>query len=66
MVNVKHILKYLWRTNDYMFVSLCEELVLVRYRELDFQSDEDSRSLPIGMCILYVIFIDFEATKEVI
>ena len=49
-----------------MFVSLCEELVLVRYRELDFQSDEDSRSLPIGMCILYVIFIDFEATKEVI
>ena len=25
-----------------MLMSLCDELVLVRYRELDFQLDEDS------------------------
>ena len=28
---------------DYMFVSLYIELVFLRYREFDFQSDEDSR-----------------------
>ena len=26
-----------------MFMSLCDELVLIRYREIDFQSNEDSR-----------------------
>ena len=34
--NVKHILQYLWRMRDYMFVSPCT-------KKLDFQSDEDSR-----------------------
>ena len=30
-VHVKHILKYLWRTRDYMLVSLCDELILFLY-----------------------------------
>ena len=40
-VNVKYILKYHWRTRDYMFVDLCNELVLLSYQELDFQSNKD-------------------------
>ena len=47
-MDVKHIVKYLWRMKDYMFVSLCDELILVRYRELDFQFDKDSRRFTFG------------------
>ena len=31
-----------------MFVNLCDELVLISYRELDFQFDKDSRRSTFG------------------
>ena len=31
-----------------MFVSLCDELVLISYQELDFQFDKDSRRSTFG------------------
>ena len=40
--DVKHILYYLWRTMNYMFVSLCDELVLLSYREIELQFDKNS------------------------
>ena len=40
---VKHILKYLRRTRDYMLVYGREELVPVGYTDSDFMSDKDSR-----------------------
>ena len=33
---VKHILKYLWRTRDYMLVYQDESLVSIGYTDLDF------------------------------
>ena len=41
---VKHILKYLQRTKDYMLVYRGEDLIPVGYRNSDFQSDLDSES----------------------
>ena len=40
-MDVKHILKYLKRMREHMFVSLCTELVFLGYQKLEFQSDED-------------------------
>ena len=40
---VKHILKYLWRTREYMFVYRCEDLIPIGYTNLDFQSNLDFR-----------------------
>ena len=40
---VKHILKYLQRTRDYMLVYRCEDLILIGYTDSDFQSDLDFR-----------------------
>ena len=42
-VAVKHILKYLKRTRDYMLVYLGEDLTPLGYTDYDFQSDRDSR-----------------------
>ena len=40
---VKHILKYLRRTRDYMLVYDSEDLIPIGYTDLDFQSDLDFR-----------------------
>ena len=45
---VKHILKYLRRTRDYMLVYGGEELVPVGYTDSDFMSDKDSRRSTSG------------------
>ena len=45
---VKHILKYLRRTKDYMLMYGRDELILVGYTDSDFMSDNDSRKLTSG------------------
>ena len=40
---IKHILKYLSRTRDYMLVYHSKDLILIGYTDLDFQSDLDFR-----------------------
>ena len=42
-ITVKHILKYLRRTRDYMLVYSGGDLNLIRYTDSDFQSDKNSR-----------------------
>ena len=42
-VAVKHILKYLRRTRDYILVYHSEDLATIGYTDFDFQSDRDSR-----------------------
>ena len=46
---VKHILKYLRRTRDYMLVYKGGVLNLVGYTDLDFQTDVDDRKFTSGM-----------------
>ena len=45
---VKHILKYLWRTRDYMFVYQSEDLIPIGYTDSNFQSDLDFRKCTSG------------------
>ncbi|XP_070010450.1 secreted RxLR effector protein 161-like [Nicotiana sylvestris] len=45
---VKHIIKYLKRTRDYMLVYHSDELVPIGYTNSDFQSDKDSRKSTSG------------------
>ena len=45
---VKHILKYLRRTRDYMLVYSGQDLVPIGYTDSDFQSDQDSRKSTSG------------------
>ena len=45
---VKHILKYLRRTRDYMLVYSGEDLTPLGYTDSDFQSDKDSRKSTSG------------------
>ena len=45
---VKHILKYLRRTKDYMLVYSSTDLILVGVTDYDFQSNRDSRKLTFG------------------
>ena len=47
---VKHILKYLWRTRNYMLVYRCEGLIPIGYTDSDFQSDLDFRK-SISSCV---------------
>ena len=47
-IAVKYILKYLRRTRDYMLVYQDESLEPIRYTDLDFQSDIDSRKSTSG------------------
>ena len=42
-IAVKHIIKYLKKTRDYMLVYHSDELVPIGYTDSDFQSDMDSR-----------------------
>ncbi|XP_069145626.1 secreted RxLR effector protein 161-like [Solanum lycopersicum] len=48
---VKHIIKYLKRTRDYMLVYHSRELVNIRYTDSDFQSDMESRKSTSGNLI---------------
>ncbi|XP_075086295.1 secreted RxLR effector protein 161-like [Nicotiana tabacum] len=41
--SVKHIIKYLKRTRDYMLVYHLDDLVPIGYTDSNFQSDRDSR-----------------------
>ena len=45
---VKHILKYPWRTRDYMLVYHNEDLILIGYTDSDFQLDLDFRKSTSG------------------
>ena len=45
---IKHILKYLQRTRDYMFVYQNEDLIPIGYIDSDFQSDLDFRKSTSG------------------
>ena len=45
---VKHILKYLQRTRDYMLVYQCEDLIPVGYIDSNFQLDLDFRKFTSG------------------
>ena len=45
---VKHILKYLRRTRDYMLVYHGDELAPIRYIDFDFQLDADLRKSTSG------------------
>ena len=47
-IAVKHILKYLRRTRDYMLVYQNESLEPIGYTDSDFQSDIDSRKSTSG------------------
>ena len=46
-VAVKHILKYLKRTRDYMLVYSGEDFTPLGYMDSDFQLDMDSRKIDI-------------------
>ena len=48
---VKHILKYLRRTRDYMLIYRSEDLIPIGYTDSDFQSDLDFRKSTSG-CVL--------------
>ena len=45
---VKHILKYLRMTKDYILIYDGDELIPVGYTDLDFMSDKDSRKSTFG------------------
>ncbi|XP_075083266.1 secreted RxLR effector protein 161-like [Nicotiana tabacum] len=45
---VKHIIKYLKRTRDYILVYHSDDLVPIGYTDSDFQSDRDSRKSTLG------------------
>ena len=47
---IKHILKYLRRTKDYMLIYRGYELILVGYTDSNFMSDKDSRKSTSGHC----------------
>ena len=47
---VKHILKYLRRTRDYMLIYRCEDLIPIGYTDSNFQSDLDFRK-PTSGCV---------------
>ena len=47
-IAVKHILKYLRRTRDYMLVYSGGDLNPIGYSDFDFQSDKDSRKSTFG------------------
>ena len=47
-IAVKHVLKYLRRTRDYILVYLSGDLNLLGYTDFDFQGDKDSRKSTSG------------------
>ena len=51
--SVKHILKYLRRTRNYMLVYLGSDLMPVGYTDSDFQSDLDLRKSTLGSVFVF-------------
>ena len=47
-IAVKHILKYLRRTRNYMLVYSSQDLIPTGYTDSDFQSDKDTRKSTSG------------------
>ena len=45
---IKHILKYLRRTRDYMFVYRSKDLIPIGYTDSDFQLELDFRKSTLG------------------
>ena len=45
---IKHILKYLWRTRNYMLVYHSEDLIPIGYTDSNFQSDLDFKKSTSG------------------
>ena len=54
-IAVKHILKYVRRTRDYMLVYSSGSLETIGYTDLDFQGDIDSRNLHSDMFLLLIV-----------
>ena len=54
-IAVKHILKYLRRTRNYMLVYSGGDLNPIGYTDSDFHSDRDSRKSTSGQCLLLVV-----------
>ena len=52
-IAVKHILKYLRRTRDYMLVYQSESLEPIGYTNSDFQSDIDSKKSTSGYVFIF-------------
>ena len=63
---VKHILKYLRRTRDYMLVYSSGSLETVGYTDSDFQGDIDSRSLHSDMFLLLIVetFVEHSSFQD--
>ena len=52
-IAVKHILKYLRKTRDYMLVYSSENLNILGYTDSDFQGDKDSRKFTFGLVFTF-------------
>ena len=68
-IAVKHILKYLRRTNDYMLVYSSGSLETIGYTDSDFQGDIDSENLadPFTKTLLVRVFekhVDYMGVKS--
>jgi hypothetical protein len=50
---VKHILKYLKGTRDYMLVYRADNLVPIGYTDSDFQADKDERKSTSGYVLTF-------------
>ena len=48
---VKHILKYLRRTKDYMLAYHCEDLISIGYTDSNFQSNFDFKKVHFRLCV---------------
>ena len=51
--HVKHILKYLKRTRDYMLVYQADDLLPMGYTDSDFQLDRDNSKSTSGFCVYF-------------
>ena len=58
-IAVKHILKYLRRTKDYLLVYSGNDLHLLGYTYSDFQADKDSRKSTSRSCLLLMVELLF-------
>ena len=64
-IAVKHILKYLRRTRDYMLVYSGDDLKIHGYTNSDFQGDRDSRkSISGSMFTLGGAAVDWRSVKQ--
>ena len=61
---VKHILKYLRRTRDYMLVYCCEDLIPIGYTDSNFQSDLDFIKSTSGCVFTLAGAITWRSVKQ--